>query len=91
MANLHMNVESCRSTRSSIQSTHDTLNNEATQMKGRVDAMTGGDWIAPSANQFKNEFENWHSRANSLLQELEQLGQKLDREITEWENTASTL
>lgn len=91
MSTIHMDVESCQAVRSSMINTKDQLGQQAQQLKGSVDNMVGQTFIAPAADQFKGEVEAWYGKMNQLLEELQTLTDRLNREIDEFVNSAQGL
>ncbi len=91
MATLHMDVESARSTNSTITNVHGQLTSELGTLTSTVQGLVGSTWMGASADQFGSEFEQWRTTMNSLLENLGALNQRLSGEITEWENMAASL
>ncbi len=87
MATLHMDVESVRSTQANIVSVKSQLNDQVSALSSSVDGIVGSAWIAPGANQFQSEFQNWRSAMMQALDQLEQLATRLAAEANEWEAT----
>ena len=91
MATLHMEVESARSTYSSLTTVQGNLTSELGTLTSSVQGLVGTAWMGNSANEFSSEFEQWRTSMNSLLEHLSTLGQRLNNEISEWENMAANL
>jgi WXG100 family type VII secretion target len=91
MTTLHMDVESARSTQANIKSTHDQVLSEVGTITSAVQGMVGSVWLGNSATEFLNEYENWRSSMNTMLEALNTLGNRLQSEIAEWETMASKL
>ncbi|MEA4907328.1 MAG: WXG100 family type VII secretion target [Chloroflexi bacterium] len=88
MATLHMDVDACRSVRSSLDSNRQQLVQEVNAVTSQVRSMVGATWIAPGADNFQNEIEDWSKGMEQYLENLENLAKRLDNEIVEWENAA---
>lgn len=88
---LHMDVDSVRSTQANIVNVRSQLNDQVTALAGSVDSMVGSTWIAPGANQFQSEFQNWRSAMLQALDQLEQLSNRLANEANEWEATGQNI
>lgn len=91
MAQLHMDVESVRSTQANIVNVKSQLNDQVTSLASSVDSMIGSSWIAPGANQFQSEFQNWRNAMMQALEQLEQLSNRLAVEANEWEATGQNV
>lgn len=85
---LEMNVDAVRTIRGSISRTHDSLSKSSDGLKSLVTNTVGKTWIAPGADQFLTEFQAWLAHFQTLLQELEQDGQRLNEEVNKWEEVA---
>ncbi len=88
MATLHMDVESCKSAQANIVNIRTQLTEQVNTLGSAVDNMVGATWIAPGATQFQGEFQNWRSAMMQALDQLEQLANRLNAEIAEWEATS---
>jgi len=81
-----MDVDACRSTNTNINSTKETINDQVTQIFSQVDSMVGSTWIAPGADQFKGDFEQWRSQVMQALEALQGLSDRFKLEIDKWES-----
>lgn len=91
MATLHMEVESARSAYSSLTTVNSNLTSELSTLTSTVQGLVGTAWMGNSANEFSTEYENWRTSMTTLLEHLTTLGQRLNNEITEWENMSANL
>ena len=91
MATIHMEVESCRDTSTTMGNTKSTLEEQVTSLGQRVDSTVGSAWIAPSATEFQGAYQEWSAAMKQLLEQLAALQQRLNSEITEFETTAAKL
>lgn len=91
MATLRFDTDAGRQASQMIGTSCQTLQTELNNLRNRISSMVGGEWQGASAQQFQGEFENWSGQLRNCLSTLEQLQQRLDREIVEWEQTASNL
>jgi len=85
---LEMNVDAVRSVRGSISRTHDSLSKSADSLNSLVSNTVGKTWIAPGADQFQTEFQEWLTGFQALIKALEQDGQRLNEEVSKWEEVA---
>ena len=91
MATLHFDTDQGRTTRSQIQTAQGDISQNLQTLRTNVSSLIGSAWIAPAADQFNEQFEQWAGQLQPLLDQLEDLGQRLDTEITQWEDTAQNL
>jgi len=91
MATLHMDVEACRTTNNNINSTKEAINDQVNQIFSQVDGMVGSTWIAPGADQFKGEFEQWRSQVVQALEHLQELSNRFKTEIDNWEREGQNM
>ncbi|MCL4868728.1 MAG: WXG100 family type VII secretion target [Anaerolineae bacterium] len=91
MATLRFDTDAGRMTAGTITTTCQNLQSEMTSLSNRINSMVGSEWIGNSANQFQSEFQTWSEQLRSCVTNLETLRQRLEREITEWEQAAATL
>ncbi len=91
MPDLKMTVESVQATQQSILTTKDQLNTQVSNLSNAVNNMVGSTWIAPSATQFQQSYQDWVAAMNTKLEELGALGTRLQNEINQWQETASQL
>lgn len=90
MATLHMEVETARSTQSTMNNTHAQLTSLLQSMNSSVNGLQPA-WLGNSATEFFGEYEQWRGTTTQLLEALNQLTTRLSNEITEWESMASKL
>jgi len=86
-----MEVETARSTQSSLNNTAQQLTSMVQSMTSSVQSLTPGAWMGNSATEFSGVYDQWRSQMTQLLDQLNQLNQRLATEITEWEQMASKL
>jgi len=86
-----MDVDGCRSVQSGMVTAKNDLQQRSTEVKSQVDSMVGTTFIAPSAEQLKGEVETWYGKMAQLLEEFQVLSDRFNREIAEFETTASQL
>ena len=91
MATIHMEVESCRTTASAIGNTKSALEEQVNTLANTVNSTVGSAWIAPSATEFQNAYQEWANTMKQLMEQLASLQQRLNAEIAEFEQTASKL
>lgn len=91
MATIHMDVESCQAVQRSMVSAKEQLSQQSLQMKGQIDGMVGQTFIAPSAEQLKGEVEAWNGKLTQLLEELQTLSDRLNREIVDFMDASQQL
>ncbi|RPJ27122.1 MAG: WXG100 family type VII secretion target [Chloroflexi bacterium] len=90
MTTLHMEVETARNTQN-------TMNNTSQQLTSMVQGMTSSvnglqpAWMGNSATEFFGVYDQWRGQMTQLLDQLNQMNQKLSTEINEWEQMASKL
>ena len=90
MATLHMEVESARSTQSTMNNTAQQLNSLVQSMTSSVNGLQPA-WMGNSATEFFGLYDQWRSQMTTLLDQLTQMNQKLLTEVNEWEQMASKL
>ena len=91
MATIHMDVESCRNVSSTMGNTKSGLEEQVNSLGNTVNSTVGSAWIAPSANEFQSAYQEWMGSMKQLLEQLATLQQRLNSEITEFEQTAAKL
>nr|WP_290665968.1 WXG100 family type VII secretion target [Ardenticatena sp.] len=91
MATLHMETDVARQTQTTMVNMRQQIANEVQSMTNAVATLQNGAWQGNSAQEFYNVYQEWRTQANSLLQRLEELSQRLAREIEEWERVSSKL
>ena len=67
------------------------LESELSAASSSVDALVGGAWVAPAANQFQDEFNDWAGQVRSTIEALRTLQNRLNSEIEQWEATAQSV
>ncbi len=90
MATLHMEIETARSTQSTMANTHQQLTSLIQSMTNAVSNLQPA-WMGNSATEFFSLYEQWRSQMNNILENLNQMAAKLQAEIGEWEQVASKL
>lgn len=90
MTTLHMEVETARSTQSTMVNTHQQLNGMLQSMTSSVNGLQSA-WMGNSASEFFNLYDEWRSQMSQLLDRLNQMNQSLATEINQWEQVASKL
>lgn len=88
MPTLHIDVEVSRNVVSQMRKTCDSLHTEVASLSNCMQSYIGSSWISPAASQFSNEFNEWSQVLRIKINELEELSERLEREIAEWEATA---
>ena len=89
MTILHMDVDACTSTMNTLASTRDQIQQNVSGLTANITHMVGNTWVAPDANIFLGNFQDWQTKLNASLDNLKQLGTVLDTEIKEWEAVAA--
>jgi WXG100 family type VII secretion target len=88
MAVLHMETDVAKDTQKILVSRHQTVVSEVGAMLSAVNNLRSN-WQGNSANQFIQEYEQWNSAMQKMLEELSKISTNLQTEIAEWERTAS--
>lgn len=78
---VHMNIPACEEVRNQMATTKQTLEEQMNTIAGRVDGMVGQDWIAPAAEQFKGDFQEWKNQVIQALNRLEEMTNNFQAEI----------
>lgn len=91
MAEIRMDVDSCRNVASTMQQTAEAVNQQIDALAAAVNGTVGSAWIAPSANQFNDAFQTWAQSVKQLSAQLTELQGRLNAEIAEFEQAASSL
>lgn len=91
MPTLHMDVEICRSTQSTMVSQHQQLVQALQTITSSVNQTVGSAWIGQSATEFQQQFEQLRSALTQQLDQLQALATTLANEISQWEQMASRL
>lgn len=90
MTTLHMEVETARSTQNTMNNTSQQLNSMVQSMTSSVNGLQPA-WMGNSATEFFGLYDQWRAQMTQLLDQLNQMNQKLAGEINEWEQMASKL
>jgi WXG100 family type VII secretion target len=90
MTTLHMEVESARSTQSTMNNTSQQLTSLVQGMTSSVNSLQPA-WMGNSATEFFGLYDQWRSQTTTLLDQLNQMNQRLLGEINEWEQMSSKL
>lgn len=90
MTTLHMEVETARSTQTTMVNTYQQLTSLLQSMTNAVNGLQPA-WMGNSATEFFGMYDQWRSSMNTLLENLNQMSSKLQAEINEWEQMASKL
>jgi len=90
MTTLHMEVETARSTQSSMVNTYQQLQSLLQSMTSSVTGLQPA-WMGNSATEFFGLYDQWKSSMNTTLDNLNTMNTKLQAEINEWEQMASKL
>ena len=91
MAQLHMEVDTCTQNSQKIQQTKEDIERQEQTMSTMIQQMVGSTWIAPAANGFLSDYQQWEQQAKASLQALMDLKQRLDTEIAQWIETGSKI
>ncbi len=91
MATIHMDVESCRSTATAIGNAKSALEEQINSLANTVSSTVGSAWVAPSATEFQNVYQEWANTMKQLTEQLATLQQRLNTEIVDFEEAASKL
>jgi uncharacterized protein YukE len=91
MAQLHMEVDACQQNSQRIQQTKEQVETQWQAQTAMVNSMVGSTWVAPAADQFLNDYQQWEQAEKAQLQKLMDLKQRLDTEIVQWIDTGSKL
>jgi WXG100 family type VII secretion target len=90
MTTLHMEIETARSTQSSMNNTYQQLNSLLQSMTSSVGNLQPA-WMGNSAMEFFGLYDQWKSGMNTTLENLNTMSTKLQAEINEWEQMANRL
>jgi len=60
------------------------------QILTKVNAIIPEEWESPSANEFLEGLSDHINRFDPKLEEITELNQRLEKEITQWSETAAT-
>lgn len=87
---LHMDTDACYAVKGQILNSKEAINDSMTQINSQVSSMVGSTWIAPGADQFKGEIEQWVSQVRQALENLQTLADRLQREVDGWDEEGKT-
>lgn len=91
MTTLHMDVPQVQTTRSKIQETHDNMTQLLSDVANTVNQTVGGPWVGNSATEFQGEFESLRGQVTTTLEQMQELANRLQSEIAQWEDMAARL
>lgn len=84
MSVLHMDTDACYAVKGQIVNSKEAINDSMIQINSQVSSMVGSTWIAPGAEQFKGEIEQWVSQVQQALENLQTLADRLQNEVQNW-------
>lgn len=87
MAQLMFDTDQGRTTLNEFQACISNLEGELNKSQSSCNTLMGV-WKAPAANQFEGEFQQCAQGLQQMMQMLQDVCQRLDREIQEWEAAA---
>jgi len=90
MATLHMNTEELHNLSNFMHKTVDDIQTKILQLNSKT-VNAQAEWMGISATNYFSSFNQWTSKMGESLQELENLSNQLQQEISEWESMASKL
>jgi WXG100 family type VII secretion target len=85
---LHMQTEIAHSTQQTIIKQNQEIRSDLHIMNLALDELRAN-WQGNSAAQFFQEFEQWRNGMNFMLDELINMGSRLQTEIIDWEETSA--
>jgi uncharacterized protein YukE len=91
MTTLHMDIDVSRSVVNQMNATCDALHSQLVGLNNTIEPFVGNSWISPSATLFSSEFMDWSNKQRVLIEELQELARRLEREIAEWEATSAQM
>lgn len=91
MTTLHFDTEAGRSVLDMIVQTTDNFDLQLFRLIEAVNQLTAAEWQGNSATEFQQEFHEWSLQMRKSQETLEVLRRRLDVEIAEWEQAASSL
>ncbi len=91
MPTIHMDIDQCRSTQSSMVNQHTQLTQALQAISSGVNGIVGSAWIGQSATEFQQQYDQLRSAIQSQLDQLNQLNTSFSNEITQWEQVSSGL
>ncbi|TAH51673.1 MAG: WXG100 family type VII secretion target [Chloroflexota bacterium] len=74
-----------RSLLSQMKATHNLIQDEIHSLRSKI-FTTFAEYGIPQRSQFPEEYEQWHSKMQGMLEELEYLAEKLNREFESFES-----
>ncbi len=90
MSTLHMEVETARNSQSNMANTYQQLTQLVQTMTNTVNGLQPA-WMGNSATEFFGVYDQWKSKINSSLEDLNSMATRLQTEINEWEAMANKL
>jgi uncharacterized protein YukE len=69
----------------------ETMLNELTALTSQINQTVGTAWQGNSATEFKHQYNALRDQITQQLDALEQMAQALQKEITQWNETASRM
>ena len=90
MATLHMDPDAVRGCSSTMRSSADQIQTTINNVKSNADSVVGSAWQGGSALQFQGELQALNAKIVNAVQEVQQLAARLDQEVAQWEQTASS-
>jgi len=90
MPNLRFDTDAGRDMAGRMGACADAIEGELQSVMGAVESLVPGAWEANAANQFSEQMHNWAGEVRRAVQALQELQQRLNAEIEEWEATAAS-
>lgn len=90
MADLKFDTGQGRDTVAKLSTCASNLEQELNTAKASVDGLVGSAWVAPAANQFQQQFEEFAGQVRQTIEHLHSLQQRLNSEIDQWEATGGS-
>lgn len=90
MSDLRFDTGQGRDTVAKLTACANNLESELNTAKASVDGLVGSAWVAPAANQFQQQFEEFAGQVRQTIERLHGLQQRLNSEIDQWESTAGS-
>jgi WXG100 family type VII secretion target len=91
MATLKLDTDLARHVHSTMASTYGEFRNNVNTVNASARNLLEGNWEGNSAIEFRDQFDSWYQQVNTNLQMLQELADRLNREIGEWEAAAQRL
>lgn len=91
MATLHMDTDQVRATKSKIQEAYGAMTQSMSDTNNLVNSTVGAAWQGGSATEFQSQFESIRSQITPKLEELQELANKLETEIAQWETMSQRM